>query len=207
VEHGQFTYRGTAKSILNAEVGETVTSESSTDWSLTSGSDVQFHFLADGQVSTLFPAAPPVDVRVELSFGSAESFLLSVQGVRITTLKDPAALLGSMLDGYDHGTFRSGYALVHETVTCDKALVLLARSRNTSLLLSATASIAPTGLADLAGKFTTKYQTQDVARFDSGGQVLFYNAYKVKESFWSGEAQPEPFDTLGMSAEELFDVV
>jgi hypothetical protein len=206
VNGNEFDRRGTAASVLGTEAGETITAENKSDWSLTSGHDVQIRFLASGEASSLFPAVAPVDARVELSFGSADSFLLSARGVRITTLKDPVALIGAIIDGYQRRVFKRDYVFVYQEVRCDQVLALLGKTKNTNLLLSAQAKVVSAGLADLAGHFAVSHQSQDVTKLDGGGQVLFYNAYRVKESFWSGETSVSTFETLGIPTEEVFEV-
>lgn len=207
VEDGQFSYRGTVKSILGVEPGETTTSVGTASWSLTSGRDVSIRLLASGEESTFFPQAPTVKARVEISLQKADSFLASVLKPNITTLKDPVALVEAMLNSYSRGIWRKAYVVVHEAVIPDGALVLLSRTANTKILLEANTDFKAVNLADLAAGLSVTYQNQDVLRFESGGgNTLFYNAFRVKENFWTGQAEPTTF-TVADPSKVVFDYV
>jgi hypothetical protein len=187
IENNQFSPRGTARSILGGRIGG-VSKGQHANWQLTSGKDVKLNFLGSGKASTLFPNAPSVGAKVEVSFESSESFLLSVDRLTISTLSDPSDLIKRLLDAYRRGTWRRDYVLVYELITPAQAFVLLSKESDSKFLLGAKAKVkAPQGTADLAGKFGLRFQSKDAVKLDSGGQPLFFNAYRVKESFWSGD--------------------
>jgi len=193
VEDDQFSTRGTVESVLKIPRGSIVQSRQSSNWQATSGEDVELNILGDGEASALFPAAPKANVKIEVSFSKAESFLVTVNNLTISTLREPLALIEAMQDAYRRGVWRKDYILIYETVTPAETLLLLSRSAGTKLLLTADTKVAPAGLADIAGKFSLSYQSEDLMRFASGGQPLFYNAYRVKESFWTGNLAAETF--------------
>ena len=118
---------------------------------------------------------------------------MTVNNLTISTLREPLALIEAMQDAYRRGVWRKDYILIYETVTPAETLLLLSRSAGTKLLLTADTKVAPAGLADIAGKFSLSYQSEDLMRFASGGQPLFYNAYRVKESFWTGNLAAKTF--------------
>jgi hypothetical protein len=185
VENGLFEPRGTVKSILGVELGSTSTGKPA-DWQLTSGRDVGVKFLAHGEASSLFPAAPKANAKIEISFSKGDSFLCTLNDLTISTLQDPAVLIKAMLDAYKRGVWRRDFVLIYETVTPSKALVLLSKNAGTNILLAANAKVKTSGLANVAGKFAVTYQSQDVVNLSAGRQPLFYNAYRVKTSFWTG---------------------
>jgi hypothetical protein len=203
VENDQFSPRGTVASILGTRVGK-VESGAAANWQATSGSDVGLRFVASGEASTIFPSAPKAGAKVEVTFGSSDSLLVSVGGVKVSRIADPAALIARMLDAFRRGTWRKEYVLVYEVMEPADVLVLLARQRDTKFLLSAKAKVkAPQGSADLAGKFELRYQSKDAVKLDSGRQPVFFNAYRVKERFFS-ENEVESF---GPDAENPFEAV
>jgi hypothetical protein len=187
IEDDRFIRRGTPESILkNKDVGGFAESKEDTTFQKTSGRDVKLNFLAKGELSKLFPNAPPGDARIEVSFNSENSCLLSVKGYRVRTLRDPAPLIGRILDAYRRGRWRKEYVLIYETITPAEAMMLAATSAGTNLLLSATAPVTPADVAAVAGSFKVEYQTQEVLSVDSGGQPLFYNCYRVKRKWLAG---------------------
>jgi hypothetical protein len=189
---------------LKCDVGALAESKKDTAFQKTSGRDVKLKFLAKGEPSTLLPAAPNADARIELSFNSENSFLLSVKDYKVTTLRDPAPLIGKILDAYSRGIWRKEFALIYETITPAQALILAATSAGTDLLLSATAPVTPADVAAIAGSFKIEYQTQDVLREDSGGQPLFYNCYRVKRKWLAGRPEIRTFAAEDLT-EDFFE--
>jgi hypothetical protein len=206
VEDDQFSPRGNVESILGGEVGEVSTGERG-NWQLTSGADVQLGFLASGAASTIFPEAPKAEAKVEVTFGSSESFLVSVDSLRVSTMTDPIALLNAMIEAFKRGTWRPEFVLVYEVVIPKNALVLLSRQAQTRFLLGAKADVAaPQGTADLAGKFRLRFQDKDAIHLDAGGQPLFFNAFRVKQGFFGG-LSPAPLEAGADPIAAVFDTV
>lgn len=206
VEDDQFSPRGNVESILGAALGEVSTGERGS-WQLTSGHDVGLSFLADGSASTVFPAAPKAGAKVEVSFGSSDSFLVSVDALKISTLTNPVGLLNAMVEAYGRGTWRPEFVLVYEVIVPKHALVLLSKQAQSKFLLGAKARVqVPQGTADLAGKFSLRFQTTDALHLDAGDQPLFFNAFRVKQSFWTGSVSTEVLKAPGAGSEAFFDV-
>jgi hypothetical protein len=205
MQDDQFVPRGSAKSLLDVQdLGPTTTGQRA-NWQLTSGSDVAINFLGDGEASTLFPKAPKLNAKIEVSFARDASFFVNVTELTVETLQDPAALIGSMVDAYQRGVWRDDYVLVYETITPKNTLLLLSRSSQSNFLLAARGNAtAPQGTVDLAGKVGLTFQNRDALYFDVGGQPLFFNAYRVKRDWWTDAAQVEAM-SLGDS-EEMFEV-
>jgi hypothetical protein len=199
IQGEEFSRRGTIAAILHAPVGEIDTATKPTNWEKTSGRDVKLNFLADGEASSLFPKAPKANARIEVSFAKEDSFLVSVDEFKISTLRDPYTLIKQIYDAYERGIWLPEYVLIDEIVVPDKTLVILGQNAGTNLLLTADATTAPPprGTANIAGKFTVGYQTQDVLKMDGGGQPLFYRCYRVRRRFfglplpqWLGIGRP-----------------
>ena len=205
VEDDQFSPRGNVESILGGQVGEVSTGQRG-NWQLTSGNDVRLDFLAGGSASTIFPAAPKAEARVEVSFGSSDSFLVSVDSLKVSTLTNPIALLNSMVEAYGRGAWRPEYVLVYEVVLPKHALVLLSRHAESKFLLAAKANVVlPEGTGDLAGKFGLRFQNKDALHLDAGNQPLFFNAFRVKKSFWTGSLSPATLEGADANI-EVFDI-
>jgi hypothetical protein len=208
IEGGQFYHRGTVEGILGEQVGRVVSNSGEVDWEFTSGQNVTVNFLASGEASALFPGSPNASARVEIGFQSAESYLASIKRPAISTIAEPVRLLDAMVKSYvEYGNWRPEYVFINEVVTPQEAFILASRSSETKLLLEAQGVVAPVKLADLAGNVTLKYQNQDVVKFESANQAVFYNAYRVKNSFWTGLAQPAEFGLADLEAEDVYDVV
>lgn len=112
------------------------------------------------------------------------------------TLEDPHQLIEALLDAYRRGVWQPDYVLVYQVVVADQALILLSKQAKTQLLLNADADIDPAGkrLAELTANLSVTYQTNELLRFDAqGGMTLFYNAYRVKQGFWTGRLKVRPF--------------
>lgn len=205
VEDGQLSPRGNVRSVLGGRVGE-VSVGKRAEWELTSGKDVSINFVAKGEASKLFPQAPVADAKVEVSFGSSESFLASVSGLKISTMTNPADLLQKMVEAYERGAWRPEYVLVYEVIVPRAALILLSKTSDSKFLLTTSASLktAP-ATAELAGKFRLRFQSKDAVKLDGGGQPLFFNAFRVKENFWTGEIGVEQLS--GAQAASQFEQV
>jgi len=196
--------RGTAGSLLATRVGRS-NEGSRANWSITSGNEVGISALARGEASTLFPKAPKASARVEISFGSAESFLLSVRDLHVLTLANPAALITAMLKAFGRGTWRREYVLVYQLVIPRYSLILLSKHADSSFLLTAKAKAAVQGgSADLAGNVRLTYQNKDAVNLDAGRQPLFFNGYRVKPDWWGKKGTVE---TLGLRDEDPEDVL
>jgi hypothetical protein len=214
IEDEQFSPRGTVESILGIPVGEPDKSIGESSWQKTSGKDVKLKFLAAGQGSTLFPDASTANAKIEVSFAKADSFLASVNALKIMTLRDPKVLIDRLIDAYGRGMWRKEYILIYQIVIPTEVMILISKNAGTNLLLSAAASNVPKEKegdgANIAGKFQIEYQTQDVLRLDSGGQPLFYNAYRVRRSIWSrllGRGPKVVTFAATDSSEEIFEQV
>lgn len=207
VEADSFSPRGNVQSLLGRDVGDVSTGETA-NWQLTSGTDVQLNFLADGQASTLFPNAPTANAKVEIAFGSADSFLLSVNGLKVSTMTNPAELLTLMLDAYRRGVWQEHHILVYEVIEPQNSLVLLSKSSQSKFLLSAKATVqVPQGSADLAGNFGLTYQNKDAVHLDATAQPLFFNAFRVNRDFWTGDGTVAPFGADDLTAGGIFERV
>lgn len=199
LEDDEFVIRGGVGSILGVDVGETVTGEEPVNWSLTSGDDVQAQFVAAGEASRLFPGSPTVKARLDVSFKSSQSFIVSARGVQITTLKDPHRLIGDMISGWRRGVFREDFVLVNQVVVADRVAILCSRESDTNLQLEANADTGPVTIGDIAGKFSISYQSRDILRLDGRDLVTFYNGLKVDTDIWGNvdvglfEEVPEVF--------------
>jgi hypothetical protein len=189
IEDDKFVRRGTVDSILKSRVGDFDESKKDTTVQKTSGRDVKLNFLAKGEPSTLWPRAPSADARIEASFKSQDSCLLSVKNYKVQTLRDPSPLIERILDAYRRGTWRKEYVLIYETITPAEALIVAATTAGTNLLLCAKAEVTPADVGAVAGSFKIEYQTEDVLKEDSGGQPLFYNCYRVKRKWLVGRPE------------------
>ena len=192
LEDDQFVIRGTSQSILRVSPGATTPAVAGEqNWLLQSGRDVKATFVPAGQTSSLFPNLPSASARVELSFGRDDSYLCVVGQPKVTSLADPASLIGAISAAYSAGGWPAENVLVYQIVTAESLLVLGSKTKNTNILLSASGDVgvAGTSLAKISGTFGVMAQTQDVIRFESGGGApVFYNAYRVKKSFLGGQS-------------------
>jgi hypothetical protein len=206
MEDDQFSPRGTVASLLHGRVGA-VSTGNRANWQVTSGRDVSVNPVVEGEASGLFPMAPTASARVEVSFGTSESFFVSVSDLQVSTMTDPAVLLQKLLDAYQRGTWRKEYVLIYEIVVPRKALLLLSKEAKSNFLLSARGkATVPQGTGSVAGSFGLSYQSKDAIHLDSTSQALFFNAFRVQEGFLSGAVKVASFG-IGPEGKRVFEPV
>ncbi len=181
------------------------TSLAPANWGLTSGRSVAVSILASGQNSNLFPDLPAASVRAEISFGGQESFVLSAKNVVISTVADPASLLGAILAAYGRREWEKDSILISEVAVPESVFAALSRSGNGGVLLSAKGNLnaGPVDIAGLAASFQVTAKASDAETYESGGQPLFFNALRVRGKWLSG-ATVLPFSREEYAADDIF---
>lgn len=202
---GKFTRRGSVESILKKPLPPLTSSTAPANWGLTSGKSVSVSILASGKTSKLFPEFPSASVRAEISFGGQSSYVLSARDVIVSTVADPASLLGAILAAYGRREWEKDYILVSEVATPGSVFAALSNSGGGGVLLSAKGDLnaGPVDIAGLAANFQVSAKTSDAETYESGGQPLFFNALRVRGKWLSG-ATVLPFAHEEYAAEEVF---
>jgi hypothetical protein len=202
---GKFTRRGTVESILKKPLPPLTTSRQPASWGLISGKSVSVSVLASGKASNLFPDLPSASVRAEILFGGQDSYVLSAKNVVISTVADPASLLGGILAAYGRQEWEKDFILISEVATPESVFAALSHSGSGGVLLSAKGDLnaGPVDIAGLAASFQVTAKSSDAETYESGGQPLFFNALRIR-SKWLAGATVLPFAREQYPAEDVF---
>jgi len=187
-KNGDFTLEGSSRSLLAMPAGKPRPNhQPGIDLTRTSGKDTKYSFRAAGVASSLFPELPAAKAGFDISFGSAESWLLAIVGRIIESLDELHRFRRPILDAYKSGVWTPDWALVTSVAKVDKMTLIASSSANTSVALSIGATVADTAA------FEAKL-TSDVSIVASNQQLIrcvivepaiaFCTALRVKDPWW-----------------------
>ncbi len=185
---GNFTLEGSSRSLLGMSAGmPRATQPAAVDLNRTSGKETQLTFRAAGTASSLFPDLPSARAGFDLSFGTADSWLLAIMGRVIESLDEVNRFRRPILDAYRAGVWTPDWALVTSVAKVDKMTLIASSSANTTVALSIGATVADT--AALEAKLTS-----DVSIVATNQQLVrcvtvepmtaFCTALRVKDPWW-----------------------
>jgi hypothetical protein len=202
---GKLTRRGSVESILKKPLPPLTSSRAPANWGLTSGKSVSVGILASGKSSNLFPDLAAASVRAEISFGGKGSYVLSAKDVVISTVADPASLMGAILAAYGRKEWEKDFILINEVATPGSVFAALSHSGSGGVLLNAKGNLnaGPVDIAGLAANFQVTAKTSDAETYESGGQPLFFNALRIRSKWLSG-ATVLPFAREEYTTEDIF---
>lgn len=130
---------------------------------LTSESGVALSFKAAGETSPSFAHVGSGDAGLKIDFGSEGAFILQSPETRDSEIGDRLNLQRQIVQAFERGDWQKDWLVVTRVLKAASATVLLSKSSNASLELSAKANlagdVAALGSAD-AG-ITVKYQQGD----------------------------------------------
>lgn len=214
---GVFTLEGTCRSLLGMEAGMPIPGQAPAEILQQSGQDAQYTFRQAGSASTLFPELPTAQAGFDISFGSAESWLLAARGRTIDSLGELHRFRRPILDAYRRNVWRPDWALVVSVARVEKMTLLASASRNTKLALSLGAEISPNAAtevkltADVSIVATNQQLVQCIA---SHPITAFCTALRVKDSWWRSpdigtlaRGEDVPLDAAQASDDEFWEDV
>jgi hypothetical protein len=142
---GQLTLMGSLAMLLGKSRSRVRIPEKSDTRDLfdSSGKSTTVGFRAKGEASILFPLLPAISAGVDISFHSANSWVLALVGRSITSLADVNKLRVQILDAYDRGIWRSEYVLINSVATADRMVLIASKVRNTKIALKLAGDFDP----------------------------------------------------------------
>jgi hypothetical protein len=189
-KNGEFTLEGTANSILGPGLVSTRTQQpAKVNLYNQSGSKTQVQFRAAGTASGLFQGLPTADAGVDISFGSADEWVLALTGRSLTSLQNINNFRRPILDAYRWEVWKPDWALVTSIATVDKMTLLASRTSKTKVALSLTAPAVPNAPVEVkltAGATIVATSAQITQCITSDPIVAFCSAIRVRDSWWSG---------------------
>jgi hypothetical protein len=182
-----FRYVGTTDSLLDQRPAKPIPGEGRPAVEIVSGRDVTLSFHGKGESSQVFGDIAKGKARVEVTFNSEKSFLLAADILKIRMISEPSVLLAAMLRAYKAGVWEERYCFVFQVATVASYTAVLSRQAGAKLLLSVSAKIGsgPVSVGDMASGARFERQSGAVERIIAQkGTVAFYNAYRVKDSWF-----------------------
>lgn len=190
-ESGGFNHRGTIGSMLglNTLGGELPTQQSDMKVSITSGKSVQVGFNADAKTDGPLAQFANLRGKASISFGAENGFFAAVNGLKIRQLAEPQLLIRAVLNAYDQGRWGKDWAFVFRVGIAQRFTAILASEADTVVLLKASGKVAAaaSSAVDVAAGFKFAASTKAVTQITGGKDtVAFYDAYRVKDTWFSG---------------------
>jgi hypothetical protein len=185
---GGFTLQGSCNYLLGLPPGGARGGAGGTiDLMRLSGKTVGCAFRAAGTASSLFPKLPTAQAGFDISFATADSWLLALTGRTLQTI-ETAGFRRPILDAYAKGTWRPDWALVTSIASVDRMTLLASSTANTNVALSIGASVAAS--AAMAAKLTADVSIvttneQLVQCVTTAPSVAFCNAIRVQDPWWA----------------------
>jgi hypothetical protein len=186
---GTFTLEGSANSLLGSGLVKRRASQpAKINIYDVSGKKTQVQFRAAGTASAFFKGLPSASAGMDISFGSADEWVLAIWGRSLTSLDQIDAFRRPILDAYRWGVWKGDWALVTSIATVDKMTLLASRTRNTKVALSLSATVAPTGAPELkltSGATIIATNAQITQCITTKPTVAFCAAIRVRDPWWS----------------------
>jgi hypothetical protein len=174
---------------------------------------------AGGEVAQIPDAA--LGAAIEVSFKRANAILLELRGCRVIRVDDQLQLQERILDRWRDGAWNPKWSVVVEVVAPAATTVLISNGANSSLALSARATLGPSepfSLADASlGLQTVRNDGVGVELVAKGGATPLLKALRLKKRFWQKEPKvvlegldptlaEDPFGE-GERKESMFDLL
>ena len=116
---GSFALQGSSESLLGLKPGKIVPPPGKFDTTWRSGEDVKFNFRAAGSGSALFPDVASVNAGFDVSFGSANAWLLAVTGRAVSAMEDTNRFRQPIIGAYLTNVWKADWAMVTGIATVE----------------------------------------------------------------------------------------
>jgi hypothetical protein len=189
LDNHAFRYVGTVETMLGGTAGKALPGEGLPSAELVSGKEVSLLARIKGETSETFGDIAKAKARIETTFGSGKSFLLTAPSVEIATMEEPVGLLAAMLRAYNAGLWKEEYCFVYQTGRPSSYRAALAHQSGAKLLLSVSGAVGqgPVSVGSLAAKARFEGQSGALEQLITNRPVTaFFNAYRVKDRFFRG---------------------
>lgn len=202
-----FRYLGRVQTMLGEPPGKPLKGGGVPVVDLVSGKEVDLAIHAKGTTSQAFGDIAKGKARVEMTFGSDKSFLLSAKDITIYTMEDPVILLAAMLRAFEAGMWQQEYCLVYQIGVAASYTGVLSRQAGAKLLLSTSAKLGKgkASVGDVAAGMSFERQSGALEQVVAPRKTTaFFNAYRVKKRWFTGPSvQVAASLPVGASGEEI----
>jgi hypothetical protein len=186
---GNFTLEGSANSLLGKGlVKPRVQQPGKISIYNQSGKKTKVQFRAKGKSSPLFDGLPSTSAGMDISFGSADEWVLAIAGRSLTSLDSIDNFRRPILDAYRWKVWKPDWALVTSIATADQMTLLAARTAETKVALSLSAPVAPNAALEVkltAGATIVATSSQITQCITTEPSVAFCSAIRVRDRWWS----------------------
>ena len=184
---GDLSFEGTSQGILGVDPGDTMPPQAPDNILYQHGEGIKAGFRASGQASTLFPDLPTATAGIDISFASADSWILALNGRQLLSLNGLFPFRQPILDAYRRNVWEPSWVLVKSVVSVQKMTLLAAENEDTQVALSLNAAID--SQAALEAKLTSavtlvKQNKSLIHRIVSDSTIVFFSGIRVKGAWW-----------------------
>jgi hypothetical protein len=153
-----------------------------------SGKNTQVRFRAKGTASGLFENLPTMSAGLDISFASADEWVLGLTGRSLASLDEIDRFRRPILDAYRWKVWKPDWALVTSISTVEKMTLLASRTKNTKVALSLNAPMPANNALELkltAGATIVATNAQITQCITTEKIVAFCSAIRVRDPWWS----------------------
>lgn len=142
-EGGNFSLEGSTQSILGMPrpSGGNLTEGRKADTTWMSGKGTKCDFRASASASSLFTQLPRASAGFDITFESADSWLLALAGRKLLTFNEVNAFRRPILDAFQRKVWERNWALVTEVAYADKMTFLATEFSKTNVFLGLSGSV------------------------------------------------------------------
>lgn len=216
---GGFTLEGTCGSLLDCPAGQPRTPSGSIGLMRQSGKNTTFKFRAAGTASALFQDLQNTKAGFDISFGSADGWVLALKGRSLTSLDDIDRFRRPILAAYRLKVWKSDWALVTSISTVERMTLIASRTSNTNVALALSGQVAanmPLEVQFTSGASILAISNEIIQCIIDEPLVAFCSAKRVCDPWWRfwsptgiGSLAPGegPKDPMKATADEFWEDV
>jgi hypothetical protein len=183
---GNLTREGKCASILGVKAPKARAAGQPFSIGTTHGDKVTCEFRASGSASSISPQLPNANGSFDLSFGSANSWVLAVlrrtlQNIDVNVFRAP------ILDAYRRGVWRENWALITTIGRVERMTLIASTTANTNVALSLGATVSSSAPleAKLTADISIGYMNQQVTQcVTTEPTVAFCLGQRVRDPWW-----------------------
>jgi hypothetical protein len=190
-QDGSFTLEGSCHSLLGRDAGAVRPPDAAVNLIRQSGKNTAIHFRAQGQTSTLFQNLPNGNAGIDISFGSADSWVLGLTGRAISSIEEVDSLRNSILDAHSRKVWKADWVLINSLATVEKMTLIASTIQNTNVALSLTGqadTTTPLELQLTAGATIVATNNELIQSITTAPAAAFCSGIRVKSSWFGGSS-------------------
>ena len=188
---GQWVEVSTTKDMFNIVLTADPGSAPSNSFSGKSGKGLKFEAKAAGEPSKIASEIVKANARVEITFGSAGSFVMNVKNQRVPTAGTLGDLMIAIRKAYrfrdtlpEKKRWEKHYAVIVGIASADSVTALLSSVKNASVIVSGGAT-APTTLGQLDASMSVSFSQESVDDLWQGpAQGYAFRALRIEPSIF-----------------------